>query len=63
MQGIFDFEFIGNLSHKCFALGEITVFRQIRKPPHFSPIHRDDSSKIMAISFFAQSRAARFSPG
>jgi hypothetical protein len=37
MQGIFSFEFIGNFLHQFHALWKVTIFRQIRKPPHFSP--------------------------
>src|SRR5665213_319870 len=43
MQEIFNFEFIGHFAHKGFALGKITVFPQIRKPTHFSPVHWNDA--------------------
>ena len=41
MQGIFDFEFIGNFFYKLLTLRKITIFRQIRKPPDFVPAHFD----------------------
>src|ERR1022692_2953197 len=41
MQGTFDFEFIGYFFHELHALRKITVFRQIRKPPDFVPVHFD----------------------
>jgi len=37
MQGILDFEFIGNFLHQFLELRKITVFRQIRNSLHFPP--------------------------
>ena len=41
MQGTFDFEFIGDFVHQLDALGKITVFGPVRKPPDFVPVHFD----------------------
>lgn len=45
MQGTFDFEFIGDFFHQFFTLWKVTIFRQIRKPPDFVPIHGHASRK------------------
>jgi len=37
MQGTFDFEFIGDFFHERFAFIDVTIFRQVRKPPDFIP--------------------------
>ena len=39
MQGAFEFEFIGDFLHQFYALWKVAVFRQVRKPPDFIPVH------------------------
>jgi hypothetical protein len=50
MQGTFDFEFIGCFFHELHALWKITVFRQIRQPPDFVPVHFDFLARAVLFS-------------
>ena len=50
MQGIFDFEFIGDLFDECFTLKKITILRQVGNSPDFIPVHGNASLKPWAIS-------------
>jgi len=52
MQGAFDFEFIGNFFHQFFTLRQITIFPQIRKPPHLIPIDGQVTAQNDGDEFF-----------
>ena len=43
MQGIFDFEFIGDFFYQRFAQFNITIFRQVSTPQDFVPVHIDSA--------------------